>query len=259
MKKVLFIFTALVLTLILNSSAYPECKITVGWEPWEPNQFKNSSGTLSGVDIEIIQAALEDSGCNLEFKEMIWEKQLISIENGSLNLAIGASILPERQKYANFSQDYRDESYSLFFEKGGNDKYKISTLEDLIKYNIRIGTIRSYFYGKKFEAAMKNPRFKAIIEEADDDETNIKKLNAGQIQAFIIDPFAGITLLKKKNMIDKVEKNPLTLVTGSIHVMFSKKSVKPETVKAFNEGLQKIKKNGKLNQIVLKYLNLKGL
>ncbi len=259
MKKLSFIIAAFVFTFFLTSSAYPECKLTVGWEPWEPYQFKNSSGTLSGVDIEIIQAAFEESGCTVEFKEMIWEKQLASIEDGSLNIAIGASILPGRQKYANFSQDYRDETFSLFFLKGGNDKYKIRTLEDLTKYNIKIGTVRGYFYGKEFDRAIKNPNFKAIIEEADDDETNIKKLDDEKIQALLIDPFVGIGQLKKMKLINKVDKSSLTLISGSIHIMFSKKTVGRDIIKTFNKGLQKIKKNGKLNQILLKYLNLKGL
>ncbi len=254
MKKVLFIFAAFVLALSLNSSAFAECKVTVGWESWEPYQFKNSSGVLSGVDIDIIKAAFEESGCKVEFKEMPWKRQLVSVEDGSLNIAPGASILPERQKYANFSQAYRDESFALFFVKGGNDKYKISKLEDLITYNIKIGTVRGFFYGKKFEDAMKNPKFKAMVEEADDDEMNIKKIDGGRIQALIIDPFVGIGQMKKMNVISKVERNPLTLVSGTIHVMFSKKSVTPDTIKAFNDGLQKIKKSGKLNQIISKYL-----
>ncbi len=252
MKKVFFIFAVFLLTL--TSSAFSECKVTVGWEEWEPYQFKNSNGVLSGVDIEIIKAAFDESGCKAEFKEMPWKRQLVSVEDGSLNVAPGASILPERKKYADFSQAYRDESFSLFFLKGGNDKYKISKLEDLIQYNIKIGTVRGFFYGKKFEDAMKNPKFKAIVEEADDDEMNIKKLDGGRIQAIIIDPFVGIGQMKKLNMIGKVEKNPLPLISGTIHAMFSKKSVTADTIKAFNDGLQKIRKNGKLNQIIAKYL-----
>ena len=115
--------------------------------------------------------------------------------------------------------------------------------------------VRGYFYGTKFDEAMKNPQFKELIDEVKDDETNIKKITGGaRINAMLIDPFVAVDQLKKMNLLDKVERSPLTLNSGTIHVMFSKKSVKPETVKMFNDGLQKLKASGKLNKIIAKYL-----
>lgn len=250
----MIILAAFIFTTTFAVSLYPICKVSAGWEPYEPYQFKDSRGNYTGIDLDIINAAFTEAGCQVEFIEMPWKRMLLSVEDGSISVVMGASKLPEREIYASFSQPYREESFSLFLKKGGNSKFKIRRLEDLIKYNLKLGTVRGYFYGKKFDEAMKNPRFKELIEEAKDDETNLKKLEGGRVDAFLIDPFVGIARMKKMGLLTKVDKTPLTLTTEPIHAMFSKKSVSPDTVKAFDDGLKKIKKNGKLNQILRKYL-----
>ncbi len=254
MIKLLYLFLTLIFTLTLTVTLYSECRITAGWEPYEPYQFKKRRDNFTGLDLDILKAAFNEAGCKIEFVEMPWKRMLLSVEDGNINVVMGASRLPEREKYAVFSQPYRDESFSIFMRKNGKHTYKIQRLEDLIRYNIKLGIVRGYFYGKKFDEAMTNPGFKELVEEAKDDETNIKKLEGERVDALLIDPYVGIARMKKTGFLNKIYKTPLTLTTEPIHAMFSKKSVSAETVKSFNEGLNKIKKNGKMNQIFKKYL-----
>jgi polar amino acid transport system substrate-binding protein len=254
MHKLTYTFAAFLLTLTLTVSGYSECKIKAAWEPYEPYQFKDSKGNYTGLDLDIVKAVFEEAGCKIDFLEIPWKRQLACVEDGNINTIMGVSMLPERKKYANFSEPYRNESFAIFLEKGGNNKYKINKLEDLIKYNLTLGTVLGYYYGKKFDQAMKNPEFKKLIDEVKDEETNIKKLKAGRINAILIDPFVGVNELKKMKMLDKVDKAPLTLISEPIHAIFSKKSTTPDTVKTFNKGLKKLKESGKLNKIIAKYL-----
>ncbi len=100
---------------------------------------------------------------------------------------------------------------------------------------------------------MKNSKFKEITEEVTTDEINMRKLAKGRINALLIDPLFAKPLLKKLNIINEVEKSHFSVTSGTIHVMFSKKSVKPEIVKLFNKGLEKLKNNGKLKEIIETY------
>lgn len=251
MKKLLCVVAAFALTL--TTHAYSECAIRIGWEQWEPYQFKDSSGNFAGLDLEVVKTVLEESGCKTSFIGISWQRLLISIENGSMDVAMGASKSPEREGYANFSIPYRDESYALFLRKNDNVKYKIKKLDDLVENNLRFGIVRGYFYGKQFNEEIKNPRFKGLVEEVRDDDSNIKKLKNGRIQGCFIDPYAGIAKLKKMDLLNQIDKSPFAVESGTIHAMFSKKSVSLDIVKAFDSGLQELKNSGRLAKIIQKY------
>jgi polar amino acid transport system substrate-binding protein len=256
MKRLMYAlcsFFIITVSLILPGTGNAECKFVSSWEPWEPYQGMSVDGQFTGIDMDIVKAIFDDMGCSMEFVKMPWKRALISVQNGNIDLTMGASVLPEREKYAVFSLPYRDESFSIFLEKGGNVKYRINEIEDIMKYKIKLGTVRGYYYGPEFEAAMKNPKFRKYIEEVHDDEANIRKMEKGRIKACLINYYVGVFLLKKCDLMDKLEHSPFTLKSGTIHVMFSKKTVSPDIIRRFNESLTKLKNSGKLDQIIKKY------
>ena len=89
MKKLLCVIAIFALTLTTN--AHSACELRIGWEQWEPYQFKDSSGNFAGLDLEIVKTVLEESGCKTNFKGISWKRLLVSIENGSMDVAMGAS------------------------------------------------------------------------------------------------------------------------------------------------------------------------
>lgn len=252
MKKWLCVIAVFALTLATH--AYSECELRIGFEQWEPFQFKDNDSHFTGLDLEVVKAALEESGCKASFIETSWQRLLVSIENGSMDVAMGASKSPEREEYAHFSIPYRDETYALFLRENDSVKYKINKLDDLVENHLRFGIVRGYYYGKPFNEAMKNPKFKELVEEARDDDTNIRKLKNGRIQGCFIDPYAGMTKLKTIGLLNQIVKSSFAVKSGTIHAMFSKKSVSSDRVKAFNNGLQELISSGRLAEIIQKYL-----
>lgn len=240
--------------LVFATKAYAECEMRVGFEQWEPFQFKDNNGNFAGFDLDVVKAVLEKAGCKAKFIETSWQRLLVSIENGSMDVAMGASKAPEREAYAHFSIPYRDETYALFLRKNDSEKYKIQKLDDLVENRLRFGIVRGYYYGEPFNEAMKNPKFKELAEETKDDDTNIVKLKNGRIQGCFIDPYAGIDKLKKMDLLNEIVKSPFAVKSGTIHAMFSKKSVSSGRVKAFDNGLQELITSGRLAEIAQKYL-----
>lgn len=240
--------------LALTTEAHSECEMRAGFEQWEPFQFKDNNGHFAGFDLEVVKTVLEEIGCKANFIETSWQRLMVSIENGSMDVAMGASKAPEREAYAYFSIPYRDETYALFLRKSDSDKYNIRKLEDLVENHLRFGIVRGYYYGKPFNEAMKNPKFKDIVEETRDDDTNIIKLKTGRIQGCFIDPYTGVTKLKKMGLLNEIVKSNFAVNSGTIHAMFSKKSVSSGRVKAFDNGLQELITSGRLAEIAQKYL-----
>ncbi len=56
------------------------------------------------------------------------------------------------------------------------------------------------------------------------------------------------------NLLDKLEIFPVKIHEDEVHVMFSKKSIDPSIVSAFNESLKTLKANGNYNKILDKYI-----
>lgn len=252
MKKLLYVLAIFI--SILTTHVYAECTIRVGWEPWKPYQYKGSNGNFLGIDLEIVETALKEAGCKTDFRRIAWQRLLASIEYGSMDAAMGASKSSEREKYANFSIPYRDESYAFFVRKDDGIKYKITKLDDLVEKNLRFGIVTGYFYGEQFNQAMKNPQFKKLIEEVKDDNSNIKKLKNGRIQGFFMDPYAGIVQLREMDLSNQIVNSSFAVTSGEIHTMFSKKSINPDVVKKFDDNLEKLKNSGRLAKIIQKYL-----
>ena len=47
-------------------AAPPPCKLSVGWDPWEPYQYADTDGEIRGLDIEILELLAADAGCDVQ-------------------------------------------------------------------------------------------------------------------------------------------------------------------------------------------------
>ena len=248
------IFLSIIVVIGISNQS-KGCEIKVGWEDWPPYQFKNQ-GKVSGLDIEIVGEVAKAAGCKLILKEVPWKRQLVDIKKGRADLALGASKNKEREKFSVFTSSYRNETMSLFV--GGKSK-KIENLDELIKLissgKFKLGITRGYFYGDKFKTAMSDPNFSKKIEEVKSTSQNLEKCKNGRIDGFFGDKFVVSHSIKQKNYSDKVFPTTLDLNSDSIFFMLSKNSVSPDSLNKIQRGLDKISKDGTLQNIKNRYLN----
>ena len=250
------IFFVLLLTGILVIPGWGVCsqELIMGWEPWEPYQYKDSDQNLTGLDIELILAIAANAGYTISFEEIPWQRQLEYLKNGEVHLATGASKTREREAYVFFSDPYRTESIQLYVRNGESAHYPFERLEDIIDTKFQLGVSRGYFYGENYEKLMENHEFSIHVQEVTDDTFNYLKLIVNRIDGFLADPMSFRSVLRKKGLEGKIEAHPMKIYSTNIFIIFSKEAVSPATVKAFNESLIRIKSNGKYQQILKKYL-----
>lgn len=251
-----FVRLALVGLLALcmaSSVAQAECSLSVGWEPWEPYQYKEGE-TLTGLDVELVSAIFTRAGCTLTFVEAPWARLLNLVEHGKVALAMGASHNQEREAYAYFSKPYRSESMRLFVRKGEAANFTFNTLNELAKTPFKLGVIRGYYYGETFKELMNNADFKKQVLEADGEEENYTKLIKGRIDGFVSDPFVTTSGLRKAGISDQIEMHQAVIHDNDIYVIFSKKATSQEQVAQFNQALEAMKADGIYQKIIDKYL-----
>lgn len=246
--------TAALLSLFLCMPVFA-CQLKASWEPWEPYQFKDKSGKITGLDNDLISAVAKQAGCSIKLENMPWKRALKMLENGGLSLTSGASKTSEREVYAYFSDAYRDESVSIFILKANSGKLKFNSLDAFAKAGLTIGTTRGYHYGDKFMGMLEKKSIKGQISESSSDEKSLKKLAAGRADVVLVDKYAGAALVKSMGLSSKVAIHSLTVNSDDIHFMFSKKSAKPDLVKKFNNALKQLKSSGEYDKIVNRYLN----
>ncbi|MBF0103669.1 MAG: amino acid ABC transporter substrate-binding protein [Desulfobacterales bacterium] len=227
--------------------------LSIGWEPWEPYQYEKDQ-KVTGLDIDLVTAILDSFQCKLNLKKLVWKRHLEFLEMGEIDLAAGASITPDREKFAYFSNAYRTESAVLYVRKGESSKYSFSKLEDIVGTPFKLGITRDYYYGEDVKKLMENPKAKHQIEEVHQNDLNFKKLLTKRIDGFLSDPIAATFGLRNEGVLDQVEVHPLFIFSNDIYIMFSKKSTTPEIVKVFNDNLAKLKANGTIDQILNRYL-----
>ncbi len=256
MKRIrFFVLTGMTIWSLNSGAASCPSDIKLGWEPYAPFQMKTAKGDYTGIDFDLTKEILGKMNCKFTFVQIPWPRLLAGIQNGDVHITPSASKTTEREAFAYFSEPYVTVRNVLLMKKGESSKIKIANLADLAKVpKFKLGVSRSYEYGDIYTAAIKLPAFKAIIEEANDEEQSLKKLMAGRVQGILVNEFTYRPLAKKDGSIDQLEIHPVNVGQDTLFFMFSKKSINKEIVTAFNSTLATIKADGSYQKIIDKYL-----
>lgn len=231
----------------------PNCQLNMGWDPWEPYQYLTPENEVKGLEIELVSAMAKEAGCDLKFVQKNWMNLLNGIRNGSIDLLGGASKTKAREKFARFSEEYRNESFVLYVRKGEAGNFQGQSLKDLLASNFKLGVTEDYIYGDEVSALQDDQETAGKFVSVPTTEVNYYNLIQNQIDGFLEDPFVAAYTIKRKGLGDQIEAHPITVHSGNVALMFSKKSVTPETVVAFNTALAKLKESGKYKKILDKY------
>lgn len=237
-------------------SPAPGCRLRVAWEPYDPFTYVNSEGVLTGADIELIKAVAEEIGCTLSFRGMPWNRILLEIEKGAMDVTSSASRPPERDRWAWFSMPYRRPEVALFVRKGETRTRQLRTLADIRRIGFRLGLIEGYFLGNDVESLVADPAFAPLVEGAADYAINLNKLMHGRIDGFLVD---DVHVLRAEaqalGVLDAIERHPLPVEGVDLHYMFSRQSVPRDVVDAFDRALARMKADGRLEHIFKKFLD----
>ena len=102
-----------------------------------PFESKNPDGSLSGFDIDLINALAKEAGYRVEFKDQSWDSLFNSLRNGDADIVIAAvTITPERKQSMAFSDPYFEVTQVVAVPEGK----QVSSVEDLKNLN-RVGVV----------------------------------------------------------------------------------------------------------------------
>jgi polar amino acid transport system substrate-binding protein len=228
-------------------------ELSMGWEDWQPYQYKDSNQIVTGLDIELMQAIFGNINQQITLFELPWKRHLNNVESGRTDIAASASKTPEREQYAFFSDPYRTESAVMYIRKADASKYAFDSLRGIIGTDFKLAVTRGYYYGEEFAELMNDPEFKKHVQEVNDNQLAQRQLVRNRVDGFLEDPIAATIELRVEGLLDKVS-NHMPIYSDDIYAMFSKKSTSPDLVDAFNKSLAELRANGTYDRIMDKYL-----
>ena len=231
-----------------------QCELVLGFDAWEPYQYLDVGGLVTGLDIELIASVAEKIGCKVSYQQGTWVQLLKALEQGEVDILLGASKTKEREEFAYFSDAYRIEEFSLYIRKDDKTRAAYNSLSDFINNESRIGIVESYVYGEEFAKLEEDPNNSKYFVNAMMGEMNIARLLDEDIDAFLEDSFVGATMLRLKALNSYIVAHEgITIQTGSAYVMFSQDSISSEQLASFNEALQTTKASQEYQNLLHKY------
>lgn len=242
--------------VVTAAPAEPEpkpCALKLGFESWEPYQYVGLQQQASGLDIEIMQAVAQRMNCTLITQHGIWQDLLGQLRQGQLDLLLGASKTAAREEFALFSEPYRAEQFQLFVRKNEAQQYNFESVAQMVAAKHKVGLISDYYYGEQIMALYSDELMRPQFVESSISEQNLAMLLDEQVDAVLEDSLVGASIIRRKGLEQQIEPHQVKLPESPIYVMFSKSSVKPEQVSAFNQALQQLKDSGEYQQLLSKY------
>ena len=197
----------------------------------------------NGVVVAITKAAFKHAGYDVTVEFMPWARALSEVEAGRRDGLLGAWYSAERVKAMAFSEPLLDNEIGFFAKRSSG--IATATLDKAKSY--RIGTVRGYANPPEFEAAQ------LTVEEANNDLTNLKKLDSGRIDLILVDRALANHLINTQMPGSKGELAWVDPPVAKLALFnaFSRKVPGYETTLAeFNRGLEALKSSGELKAIV---------
>ena len=229
------------------------CRLTLGWEPKEPYEYRSVDGALAGLDIELAQAILTQARCELLFAEGRWVTLVRRLQRGEVDVLAGAPRTPARDAFALFSDPYRTGGFALYVRKGDATVQRSTSLQALLDTGFRLGVREEYSYGESVDALQEDPHYSDQFIGATLGDQNYQRVLDLEIDGFLEDPVSARIYIRKKGLQEEIETHPLPIYSGDVALMFSRTSVDPAIVARINAAITALKTESAWRSIVEKY------
>jgi glutamine transport system substrate-binding protein len=207
---------------------------------YAPMEYMDSKGNIVGIDIDIVNAIAEAAGIEVEYKNYGWEPLFPAVKSGEVDFAVSSiTITKDRQKEFDFTDPYF-KANQLILVPEDSDVTKFEDLKDK-RVSAQINTTGHIVVAELLGKTNKNIVATETMPFAITEMINGNADAAVGDNAVIIDyqknnPNVKLQLIEDPDF--EIEYYGLMVKKGNT-----------EVIELLNEGIKKIKENGKLKEI----------
>ncbi|TQR16106.1 transporter substrate-binding domain-containing protein [Psychrobacillus lasiicapitis] len=203
---------------------------------FKPFSYMNDDLTMSGFDVEVGEAIAKEMGLKPVQKRIKFKGIVEGVKTGRADAAVAShTINPQRSKHVSFTTPYYYSGPQIFTRPDSD----IKTVEDLAGKEVAVAKGSTY--------ADTAAKYTDDIKTYDSDITALQALNTGRHDAVITDFVTGKNAAKEGFKIkgqQLIERSEQAIVLPQDN---------PKLLKRINETLEKLRENGTLTKISIKY------
>lgn len=196
----------------------------------------------SGLFIDLAKAAADEAGLPIRISVQPPPRAIQNFSSGSHAMLFPAlDVLFPADATIVRSQEAIDCKEDFVFTRVGTPK--LTSLEDLADH--RVGITRGYPYAREVSDGKL-----FVVEPANSDEANLRKLVAGHIDAFILDEKTGVNALEATGLTEKVQYDRNRPVSRQeVYYAFQDTPEGRQLAEKFSAALAVLKKDGRYQSI----------
>ena len=224
-----------------ETDASAEKKLVMGTNAsFPPYEFVDDNNNIVGIDAEIAKAVADKMGYTLEIKDMEFDSLITAVQSGAIDFALaGMTVTDERKESVNFSDTYATGVQVIIVP----EKSAIATVDDLSGKTIGVqaGTTGDIYCTDEF-GQDKVKQYKNGAEA-------IAALKNGQVECVVIDNEPAKNYVKANEGLKILETE---YAVEDYAAAISKENT--ELLENFNKALAELKDEGKVDEIITKYI-----
>ena len=209
-----------------------------------PFEFRDSSGELTGIDMDLIRAIAESQGFEVEIRSLGFNAALQALSSNQVDGVIaGMSITDERKQIYDFSDPYFESGVQMAVDQ---DDTGITGYPDLAGKTVVAKT------GSEGEAYAKSiaEQYGFTVKSLDQSATMYEAVKSGNAAAVFDDyPVLAYGVAQNNGLKTVTDKVP-----GGSYGFAVNKGQNQDLLAAFNTGLAQLKASGEYQAILDKYL-----
>jgi len=240
---------AAVCLVALAAPAQADCEKRIAWELNPPYQQAGPDGEVHGVHADLVREALSRLHCQAVFVHMPWARSLFELKEGHVDILAGVNPTEERRQYALFSRPTNAARNVVFVRRDLLPNFHYTRLADIVGTNLHVGVMHEAMYGGDFNTLIDNPAFKQRLVFINDRTNAWKMLGANRLDAEIEDELTGMMEIRQLGLSEAIKKSPLIVGNDPDLVAFSRQTIKPDFVDAFNHALDTMIADGTFKRI----------
>lgn len=234
--------------------SYIESKgeMVIGITYFEPMNYKNDSGELTGFETEFAEKVCEKLGVKATFQKIDWDSKEVELNSKTIDcIWNGLTITDERKENMDISIPYMENKQVMITKAENADKYKEAI-------DLAGATVVAEKKSAGEDVVQNNSFFtKADYVPVDSQAKALLEIKSGTADIAVIDYVMSIGTIKNGS-----DYKDLEVVDGEgfapeqYGIAIRKDS--PETLKKLNDAIQQVADDGELDKIAEKY-NLQDL
>ncbi|WP_252274377.1 substrate-binding periplasmic protein [Pseudomonas subflava] len=217
--------------------------VRIGTSDWAPyvEQERGDGGAL----VRLVTAVFAAAGYRAEFFFYPWDRNVLMLQQGTLDAIMPYSCSPMRLDYGICSDPLVRGEVVLFHRRGR--VFDWTRIEDLRPY--RIGTTHGYSYGPQFDRALQDGLLE--IEQHSKEDTALRLLELGRIDLHPQDRAVGYAMLHRLFPGERrITHHPRYLNTEPLRLLFRRDDpAARQLLERFNTALADFARRGELKRL----------